>query len=220
MKSGATSRGIWPQEIRFFPKDLSPLSPIVAKRLEFPAGQVPSWSSSYPGCGIYVSTGPGPILGRVGGKVYALKPRDLVLIPPGAPVCWFAEKSDASLLVVHFLPSVMMVDMNTRELAAFLSSFRFGRDEEVKVRSLPREAFQAITARLQTLLAEQGDAPGERGLKWKVLLGIFFCKPFRVDPTDASPGNPLGWIRPGNGCLRFWIISTRIAVRISTRRKF
>jgi len=195
VKSGATSRGIWPQEIRFFPKDLSPLSPVVAKRLEFPAGQVPSWSSSYPGCGIYVCTGPGPILGRVGGKVYALKPRDLVLIPPGAPVCWFAEKTDSALLVVHFLPSLMMVDMNTRELAAFLSSFRFGRDEEVKVRSLPREAFQAITARLQTLLAEQGDAPGERGLKWKVLLGEILLQTLPIGSNGRVPGESF-WTDP------------------------
>jgi prepilin-type N-terminal cleavage/methylation domain-containing protein len=195
VKSGATSRGIWPQEIRFFPKDLSPLSPIVAKRLEFPAGQVPSWSSSYPGCGIYVCTGPGSILGRVGGKVYVLKPRDLVLIPPGAPVCWFAEKTDSGLLAVHFLPSLMMVDMNTRELAAFLSSFRFGRDEEVKVRSLPREAFQAITARLQTMLAEQGDAPGERGLKWKVLLGDILLQTLPGGSNGRVPGESF-WTDP------------------------
>ena len=188
MKSGPSSRGIWPQEIRFFPKDLCLLSPIVAKRLEFPAGQVPSWSSSYPGCGIYVCTGPGPILGRVGGKVYALKPRDLVLIPPGAPVCWFAEKTDSSFLTVHFLPSLMMADMNTRELAAFLSSFRFGREEEVKVRSLPREAFQGITTRLQTMLAEHGEAPGEGGLKWKVLLGDILLQTLPVGSNGRVPG--------------------------------
>ena len=195
MKSGTSSRGIWPQEIRFFPKDLSPLSPIVAKKLEFPAGQVPSWSSSYPGCGIYVCTGPGPILGRVGGKVYALKPRDLVLIPPGAPVCWFAETTDSGLLAVHFLPSIMMVDMNTRELAAFLSSFRFGRDEEVKVRSLPREAFQAIIAGLQTMLAEQGEAPGERGLKWKVLLGDILLQTLPGGSNGRVPGESF-WTDP------------------------
>ena len=188
MKSGTSSRGIWPQEIRFFPKDLSLLSPIVAKRLEFPAGQISSWSSSYPGCGIYVCTGSGSILGRVGGKVYALKPRDLVLIPPGAPVCWFAEKTASSLLAVHFLPSVMMVDMNTRELTAFLSSFRFGREEEVNVRSLPREAFQAITSRLQAMLTEQGNSPGERGLKWKVLLGEILLQTLPV----GSNGRALG----------------------------
>jgi len=188
VKSGTSSRGIWPQEIRFFPKALSLLSPIVAKKLEFPAGQVPSWSSSYPGCGIYVCMGPGPILGRVGGKVYALKPRDLVLIPPGAPVCWFAEKTDSSLLAVHFLPSLMMADMNTRELTAFLSSFRFGREEEVKVRSLPREAFQAITTRLQTMLAEQGNVPGEGGLKWKVLLGDILLQTLPVGSNGRVPG--------------------------------
>ena len=195
MKSGTSSLGIWPQEVRFFSKDLTLLSPIVAKRLQFPAGQVPSWSSSYPGCGIYVCTGPGPVLGRVGGKVYALKPRDLVLIPPGAPVCWFAEKTDSGLLAVHFLPSLMMVDMNTRELAAFLSSFRFGRDEEVKVRSLPREAFQAITARLQTMLAEQGDAPGERGLKWKVLLGDILLQTLPGGSNGRVPGESF-WTDP------------------------
>jgi len=195
VKSGISCRGIWPQEIRFFPKDLSPVSPIVAKKLEFPAGQVPSWSSSYPGCGIYVCTGPGSILGRVGGKVYVLKPRDLVLIPPGAPVCWFAEKTDSGLLAVHFLPSLMMADMNTRELAAFLSSFRFGRDEEVKVRSLPREAFQAITARLQTMLDEQGDAPGERGLKWKVLLGDILLQTLPGGSNGRVPGESF-WTDP------------------------
>ncbi|NCY23206.1 helix-turn-helix domain-containing protein, partial [bacterium] len=163
--------GIWPQEIRFFPKAVSLLSPIRPQETEFPAGQVPSWSSSYSGCGIYVCTGPAPIYGKVGGRVYSLQPRDLVSVPPGAPVCWFAEKNNSNLLAVHFLPSFMIVDMNTQELTAFLSSFRFGRDEEVKVRSLSREAFQAITTRLQTMLAEQGDAAGERGLKWKVLLG-------------------------------------------------
>jgi len=124
-----------------------------------------------------------------------LKPRDLVLIPPGAPVCWFAEKTDSGLLAVHFLPSLMMADMNTRELAAFLSSFRFGRDEEVKVRSLPREAFQAITARLQTMLAEQGNAPGERGLKWKVLLGEILLQTLAVGSNGRVPGESF-WTDP------------------------
>jgi len=188
VKSGTSSRGIWPQEIRFFPKDLSLLSPIVAKRLEFPAGQVSSWSSSYPGCGIYVCTGPGPILGRIGGQGYMLKPRDLVLIPPGAPVCWFAEKSTSSLLVVHFLPSVMIADMNTRELTAFLSSFRFGREEEVKVTSLPGEVYHAITTRLQTMLTEQGDAFGDRGLKWKVLLGEILLQTLPLGSNGRVPG--------------------------------
>ena len=188
MKSGAFSRGIWPQEVRFFPKDLSLLSPIGAKRLEFPAGQVSSWSSSYPGCGIYVCTGPGPILGRVGGNVCALKPRDLVLIPPGAPVCWFADKTDSSLLAVHFLSSIMIVDMNTRELTDFLSSFRFGREEEVKVRSLPQDAYQAITTRLQTMLAEQGQASGDKGLKWKVLLGEILLQTLQPGSNGRVPG--------------------------------
>ena len=188
MKSGTSSLGIWPQEVRFFSKDLTLLSPIVAKSLEFPAGQISSWFSSYRGCGIYVCKGPGSILGRIGGKVYVLKPRDLVLIPPGAPVCWFAETTDASLLAVHFLPSVMMVDMNTRELTAFLSSFRFGREEEVNVRSLSREAFQAITTRLQTMLAEQGNNPEERGLKWKVLLGDILLQALRSGSNDRVCG--------------------------------
>lgn len=171
LKSNFFSSGIWPKEIRFFPKELSLLAPIRLKSLEFPAGQIPSWSSSYPGCGIYVCTGPGPILGRIGSRVYTLKPRDLVLVPPGAPVCWFAEKAGSSLLAVHFLPSLMIVDMNARELTAFLSSFRFGREEEVKVRSLDRKTFQSITTRLQTMLAELRNSPTERGLKWKVSLG-------------------------------------------------
>ena len=188
MKSGTSSLGIWPQEVRFFPKDLTLLSPIVAKSLEFPAGQISSWFSSYRGCGIYVCKGPGSILGRIGGKVYVLKPRDLVLIPPGAPVCWFAETTDASLLAVHFLPSVMMVDMNTRELTAFLSSFRFGREEEVNVRSLPREAFQAIATRLQTMLAEQVNNPEERGLKWKVLLGDILLRALPSGSKDRVRG--------------------------------
>ena len=188
MKSGTSSLGIWPQEVRFFSKDLTLLSPIVAKSLEFPAGQISSWFSSYRGCGIYVCKGPGSILGRIGGKVYVLKPRDLVLIPPGAPVCWFAETTDASLLAVHFLPSVMMVDMNTRELTAFLSSFRFGREEEVNVRSLPREAFQAIATRLQTMLAEQVNNPEERGLKWKVLLGDILLRALPSGSKDRVRG--------------------------------
>ena len=188
MKSGTSSLGIWPQEVRFFSKDLTLLSPIVAKSLEFPAGQISSWFSSYRGCGIYVCKGPGSILGRIGGKVYVLKPRDLVLIPPGAPVCWFAETTDASLLAVHFLPSVMMVDMNTRELTAFLSSFRFGREEELNVRSLPREAFQAIATRLQTMLAEQVNNPEERGLKWKVLLGDILLRALPSGSKDRVRG--------------------------------
>lgn len=188
MKSGTSSLGIWPQEVRFFSKDLTLLSPIVAKSLEFPAGQISSWFSSYRGCGIYVCKGPGSILGRIGGKVYVLKPRDLVLIPPGAPVCWFAETTDASLLAVHFLPSIMMMDMNTRELTAFLSSFRFGREEEVNVRSLSREAFQAITTRLQTMLAEQGNNPEERGLKWKVLLGDILLRALPSGSKDRVRG--------------------------------
>ena len=171
MKSGVSSSGIWPQEIRFFPKDLSLLSPISAKILEFPGGQVPSWSSSYPGCGIYVCTGPGPILGRIGGQVYALKPRDLVLIPPGAPVCWFAEKSPSRLLAVYFLPSIMIVDMSSRELSSFLAAFRFGREERLKVRSLDRENYDLIHRNFQALREARQDGTAEQGLKGKVFLG-------------------------------------------------
>jgi prepilin-type N-terminal cleavage/methylation domain-containing protein len=171
VSSRLSSPGIWPQEIRFFPKELSLLTPIIPKSLEFPAGQVSSWSSSYPGCGFYLCTGPGPLLGRIGSRVYTFKPRDLVLVPPGAPVCWFAEKADSSLLAVHFLPSILMVDMNNEELTAFLASFRFGREEEVKVRSLGGETYRSITNRLQAMLAERQNSSGERGLKWKVSLG-------------------------------------------------
>ena len=187
VKFGSSSRGIWPQEIRFFPKEVSLLSPISPKKIEFPAGQVPSWSSSYPGCGIYICTGSGSIQGRIGGKVYEFKSRDLVLIPPGAPVCWYAEKSAFSLLAVHFLPSIMMADMNSRELTAFLSSFRFGREEEVEVRSLPRESYRAITTRLQTMLVEQGDASGDRGLKWKVLLGEILLQTLPLGSNGHVP---------------------------------
>jgi prepilin-type N-terminal cleavage/methylation domain-containing protein len=103
-------------------------------------------------------------------------------------VCWFAETTDSSLLAVHFLPSIMMVDMNTRELTAFLSSFRFGREEEVNVRSLSREAFQAIATRLQTMLAEQRDNPEERGLKWKVLLGDILLRALPSGSKDRVRG--------------------------------
>jgi len=82
----------------------------------------------------------------------------------------------------------MMVDMNTRELTAFLSSFRFGREEEVNVRSLPREAFQAIATRLQTMLAEQVNNPEERGLKWKVLLGDILLRALPSGSKDRVRG--------------------------------
>jgi prepilin-type N-terminal cleavage/methylation domain-containing protein len=85
--------------------------------------------------------------------------------------------------------------MNTRELTAFLSSFRFGREEEVKVRSLPREAFQAITARLQAMLSEQGNAPGEGGLKWKVLLGDILLQTLPVGSNGRVPGESF-WTDP------------------------
>jgi prepilin-type N-terminal cleavage/methylation domain-containing protein len=78
--------------------------------------------------------------------------------------------------------------MNTRELTAFLSSFRFGREEEVKVTSLPGEAYHAITTRLQTMLTEQGDAFGDRGLKWKVLLGEILLQTLPLGSNGRVPG--------------------------------
>ena len=192
MRSGPVFSGIWPQEIRFFPKDLSLIAPISPKHLEFPAGQIASWSSSYPGCGIYVCTGPGPILGRIGKQVVTLKPKDLVLIPSGAPVCWFAEKTDSSLLALHFLPSIMTVDMNARELTSFCSSFWFGREGEVKVRSLDRETYDFIRTRLQSMLEEQRASSGERGLKWKVFLGEILLEIFRLGPRGQTSGTSLG----------------------------
>lgn len=192
MKSGPGFSGIWPQEIRFFPKDLSLLSPISPKKLEFPAGQVASWSSSYPGCGIYVCTGPGSVLGRIGKQVVTLKPKDLVLIPSGAPVCWFAEKTDSSLLALHFLPSIMTVDMNSRELTAFCSSFWFGREGQVKVRSLDRETHDFINTRIQSMLDEQRTSSGERGLKWKVFLGEILLAVLQSGQNRLIPGASLG----------------------------
>ena len=192
MKPGPAFSGVWPQEIRFFPKDLSLLAPISPKNLEFPAGQVASWSSSYPGCGIYLCVGPGPILGRIGSQVYSLKPKDLVLIPPGAPVCWFAEKTDSRLLAVHFLPSMMTMDMNQRELTAFCSSFWFGREGQVKVRSLSQETHDFIARRLQTMLAEEGEGSRERGLKGKVFLGEILLEILRIGSTGQTSGASLG----------------------------
>lgn len=192
MKSGSAFSGIWPQEIRFFPKDLSLLAPISPKNLEFPAGQVASWSSSYPGCGIYVCTGPGSVLGRIGKQVVTLKPKDLVLIPSGAPVCWFAEKTDSSLLALHFLPSIMTVDMNARELTSFCSSFWFGREGQVKVRSLDRETHDFITMRIQSMLDEQRTSSGERGLKWKIFLGEILLEVLQSSLNRQIPGASLG----------------------------
>lgn len=189
MKSGPVFSGVWPQEIRFFPKDLTLLAPISPKNLEFPAGQVASWSSSFPGCGIYVCTGPGSILGRIGGHVVTLKPKDLVLVPSGAPVCWFAEKTDSRLLAVHFLPSIITVDMNSRELTAFCSSFWFGREGQVKVRSLDQEIYDVISIRLQAMWEEQRSSSGERGLKWKVLLGEILLEILRIGPNRQAPGS-------------------------------
>lgn len=192
MKSGSSFPGVWPQEIRFFPKDLSLLAPISPKKLEFPAGQVASWSSSYPGCGIYVCTGPGSVLGRIGKQVVTLKPKDLVLIPSGAPVCWFAEKTGSSLLALHFLPSIMTVDMNSRELTAFCSSFWFGREGQMKVRSLNRETHDFISTRIQSMLDEQRTSSGERGLKWKVFLGEILLAVLQSSQNRPIPGASLG----------------------------
>jgi prepilin-type N-terminal cleavage/methylation domain-containing protein len=192
LKSGPAFSGVWPQEIRFFSKDLSLLAPISPKNLEFPAGQVASWSSSYPGCGIYVCTGRGVILGRIGKQVVTLKPKDLVLIPSGAPVCWFAEKTDSSLLALHFLPSIMTVDMNGRELTAFCSAFWFGREGQVKVRSLGRETHDFITTRIQSMLDEQRASSGERGLKWKVYLGEILLAVLQSSQNRLIPGASLG----------------------------
>jgi prepilin-type N-terminal cleavage/methylation domain-containing protein len=191
VKAGNSYSGVWPQEIRFFPNDLSLLAPISPKKLDFPAGQVASWSCSYPGCGIYICTGPGPILGRIGGEVYALKPNNLVLIPPGAPVCWFAEKTGSSLLVVHFLPSIMTMDMNTQELTAFCSSFLYGREGQVAVRSLRRETYKNISTRLHTMVAEQRGGGGDRGLQWKVFLGEILLEILRLSSSGQTPAAPL-----------------------------
>lgn len=187
VRSGPLSQGIWPHEIRFLPEDISPLCPISPKSLEFPAGQVPSWFSSYPGCGIYVCTGPGPILGRVGGLVYALKPRDILLVPPGTPVCWFAERRGSGLLALHFLPSTMIADMSSKELTAFLASFQFGQEEKLKVRSLDRGTYECITTRLKTMLADQKKFSGERGLKWKVFLGEILMQTIRPGKNGQPP---------------------------------
>ena len=192
MKSGPAFAGIWPQEIRFFPKDLSLLAPISPKKLEFPAGQVASWSSSYPGCGIYVCMGPGAISGRIGKQVVTLKPKDLVLVPSGAPVCWLAEKADSNLLALHFLPSIVTVDMNGRELSAFCSSFWFGREGQVKVRPLDRGAHDFITTRIQSMLDEQRANSGERGLKWKVFLGEILLAVLQSSQSRLITGASLG----------------------------
>ena len=191
MNSNLSSPGIWPQEIRFFSKELSLLSPLQVKNLEFPAGQMSSWSASYPGCGIYVCLGPGPMSARIGGEVYRLKARDLVLVPTGSPVCWFAEKNNSSVLAAVFLPHMIWSDMDTTELASFFASFQLGRDKKLKIVSLGREGFEFITARLKTMLQGGANSNGIGSFKQKVLLGEILLRILQPAKKNKNSGASL-----------------------------
>jgi prepilin-type N-terminal cleavage/methylation domain-containing protein len=191
VNSRLSSPGIWPQEIRFFSKELSLLSPVRVQNLELPAGQMSSWSASYPGCGIYVCAGPGPLLARIGGEAYRLEAGDLVLVPVGTPVCWFAEKNPSSVLAALFIPSMICSDMDSSELASFFGSFQFGREKKLRIVALGREAFEFITTRLKTMLQGGTNSHGIGSFRQKVLLGEILLRILSPAKKNENPGTSL-----------------------------
>jgi prepilin-type N-terminal cleavage/methylation domain-containing protein len=161
------------------------------KNLELPAGQMSSWSASYPGCGIYVCAGPGPLLARIGGEAYRLVAGDLVLVPVGTPVCWFAEKNPSSVLAALFIPSIVCSDMDSSELASFFGSFQFGREKKLRIVALGREAFEFITTRLKAMLPGGTNSHGIGSFKQKVLLGEILLRILPPVKKNESAGTSL-----------------------------
>jgi len=163
------SPGLWPQEIRFFPHEPSFADPIQARLTELPPGQMSAWASSHPGCGIFFCTGPGAVMARVGHEEYLLREGWGVLVPPGAPFCWFAERERSGMLGVLFRQGELLADMEPAEMAGFFAAFRFGKKGGLLIKA-EKNSRIVIEGNLQAMLPVGGVARQGRGLRRKLRL--------------------------------------------------
>jgi len=161
---------IWPLEVRFFPKEPSLADPILIKTLSLPSGQMSSWSSSHPGCGIYVCAGPGSVMARIGADIYRIRKGEAILVPPGAPICWFCEKDSSEIISILFRHSEVLSDMSSKEMGAFLACFCFGKKGGFLIQGLEKEFGQLIQGSLRKILQKHGPMENGKGLEQKVLL--------------------------------------------------
>lgn len=166
----SVSPRLWPHEIRFFPQEPSFFDPIQARRLDLPSGQMSAWSSSHPGCGIFLCAGPGTVRAWVGHEEYLLHPGSILLVPPGAPFCWFAEREHSELLGVLFRHAEALADMAPEEMRAFFSAFNFGMKGGLSVTAPEKKSPNPIEVNLRKLLQEGVPARNGAGLRRKVLL--------------------------------------------------
>jgi AraC-like DNA-binding protein len=161
---------VWPLKVRFFPDEPSLSDPILIKTLSLPSGQMSAWSSSNPGCGIYVCTGPGSVMARIGADIYRIRKGEAILVPPGAPICWFCEKDRSELISILFRHSEVLPDMSSKEMGAFLACFCFGKKGGFLVQGLQKEFDQLIQGSLQKILQKHGQGENGNGLRRKIIL--------------------------------------------------
>jgi AraC-like DNA-binding protein len=161
---------VWPLEVRFFPNEPSLSDPILIKTLSLPSGQMSAWSSSHPGCGIYVCTGPGSVMARIGADIYRIRKGEAILVPPGAPICWFCEKDRSELISILFRHSEVLPDMSSKEMGAFLACFCFGKKGGFLVQGLQKEFDQLIQGSLRKILQKHGQGENGNGLRRKIIL--------------------------------------------------
>ena len=161
---------IWPLEVRFFPQEPSLSDPISIKTLSLPSGQMSAWSSSHPGCGIYVCAGPGSVKARIGGDIYRIRKGEAILVPPGAPICWFCEKDSSEMISILFRHSEVLSDMSSKEMRTFLDCFCFGRKGGFLIQGLEKEFGQLIQGSFRKILQKHDTMENGKGLQQKVLL--------------------------------------------------
>ena len=161
---------IWPLEVRFFPKEPSLADPISIKTLSLPSGQMSSWSSSHPGCGIYVCAGPGSVMARIGADIYRIRKGEAILVPPGAPICWFCEKDSSEIISILFRHSEVLSDMSSKEMRTFLACFCFGKKGGFLIQGLEKEFGQLIQGSLRKILQKHGQGENGNGLRRKIIL--------------------------------------------------
>lgn len=167
---GSFSPRLWPHEVRFFPEIPSFSDPIQPSHLELPLGQMSAWASSHPGCGIFLCTGPGSVRVRIGHEEYLLHPGGILLVPPGAPFCWFAEKERSEILGVLFRHAEALADMAPEEMSAFFSTFNFGMKGGLSVSAPEKKITNLIEENLRKLLRDGVRARNGAGLRRKILL--------------------------------------------------
>lgn len=167
---------IWPLEVRFYPKEPSLSDPISIKTLSLPSGQMSAWSSSHPGCGIYVCAGPGSVMARIGDETYLIRKGEAALVPPGAPICWFCEKDRSELISMLFHHSEVLSNMDSKEMRAFFDCFCFGKKGGFVVQGLQKEFDQLIQGSLQQILQKHGPTENGNGLLRRIILAETLLK--------------------------------------------